>query len=98
MATMPSPPGRFSTTTDVPFHLADSLSLTRRAVMSAPEPGPIGRTNLTGREGQALCARAKEGSASAVAADAPPTISARRVVGKPVSGESFLLDICHLPA
>ena len=45
MATKPSPPGRFSTTTGWP-HFAASFSAIRRAPMSAPEPGPSGRRNF----------------------------------------------------
>src|SRR6185295_4392566 len=69
-ATTPSPPGRFSITTDWPQR-ADSLSASRRAVMSTPEPGPSGRMNLTGRCGQlgagvaVDCAYAVPGSARA---------------------------------
>src|SRR5664280_2412853 len=44
---IPLGPGLFSTTTGWP-HLADSLSANTRAVMSTPEPGPSGITNLTG--------------------------------------------------
>src|SRR5262245_9026604 len=52
MATMPSPPGRFSITTAWPQSFC-SLSAKSRAVRSTPEPGPRGRMNLTVRSGQA---------------------------------------------
>jgi hypothetical protein len=55
MATMPSPPGRFSTTTGCP-HFADNLSANSRAPMSTPLPGPSVMMNLTGRLGQASAA------------------------------------------
>src|SRR5262245_45633967 len=55
MATMPSPPGRFSTTTGWP-HFAESLSANKRAPMSTPLPGPSVMMNLTGRLGQASAA------------------------------------------
>src|SRR5207344_181441 len=55
MATMPSPPGRFSTTTGWP-HFAESLSANSRAPMSTPLPGPSVMMNLTGRLGQASAA------------------------------------------
>ena len=42
IATIASPPGRFSTTTGLP-HFAASLSASRRVVMSTPLPGPSGR-------------------------------------------------------
>src|SRR5450830_819260 len=66
IATKASPPGRFSTTTVWP-HFADSLSAKSRAVMSTPEPGPSGMTNLTVRCGQVgVCADdSVEDSASA---------------------------------
>ena len=52
-ATTPSPPGRFSITTDWP-HFAASRSPSSRAVMSTPAPGPSGgEMNRTGRCGQA---------------------------------------------
>src|SRR6266545_5511092 len=54
MATIPSPPGRFSTTTGL-FQRAASLSANSRAPMSVPLPGPSGKINLTVRWGQ-LCA------------------------------------------
>ena len=54
MATMPSPPGRFSITTGWP-HFLVSRSASSRALMSAPLPGPSVRMNLTGRVGQ-FCA------------------------------------------
>src|SRR6187551_528172 len=55
MATMPSPPGRFSTTTGCP-HFAESLSANSRAPISTPLPGPSVMINLTGRLGQASAA------------------------------------------
>src|SRR5262249_39585172 len=51
MATIPSPPGRFSTTTGWPQR-AFSRSANRRAPMSTPAPAPSGSRNLTGRSGQ----------------------------------------------
>src|SRR5690348_12248452 len=59
MARMPSPPGRFSTTTGC-FHKADSLSAKSLAPMSTPLPAPSVTMNRTGRVGQ-----------SAAFADAP---------------------------
>ena len=58
MATMPSPPGRFSTTTGWPQR-ADSLSANSRAPISTPLPGPSVTMNRTGRFGQ-VCAAAPE--------------------------------------
>ena len=55
MATMPSPPGRFSTTTDWPQR-ADSLSANSRAPISTPLPGPSVTMNRTGRFGHASAA------------------------------------------
>src|SRR6185312_14481765 len=55
MATMPSPPGRFSTTTDWP-HLACSLSANSRAPISTPPPGPSVTMSRTGRFGQVSAA------------------------------------------
>ena len=59
MATMPSPPGRFSTTTGWP-HFADSLSAISRAPISTPLPGPSGRMSFTARVGQ-FCAADGQG-------------------------------------
>ena len=50
IATMPSPPGRFSITIGW-FHFLLSRSASNRAPMSAPLPGPSVRMNLTGRVG-----------------------------------------------
>src|ERR1700730_17688148 len=50
-ATRPSAPGRFSTTTGLPQR-AGSRSARSRAPISAPEPGPSGTMNFTGRCGQ----------------------------------------------
>ena len=60
IATKPSPPGRFSTTTGWP-HFAASFSAISRAPMSAPEPGPSGRMMRTGRVGQILRRRGQSG-------------------------------------
>src|ERR1039458_7116770 len=69
-----SPPGRFSTITVGP-HLADSLSANTRAVMSTPEPGPSGITNLTGCCGQVgVCAG--DGAALNTSAAKPQRIKA----------------------
>src|SRR5476651_2537417 len=68
-----SPPGLFSTTTGWP-HLADSLSANTRAVMSTPEPGPSGITNLTGCCGH-VCAG--DGAAVDTSAAKPQRIKAR---------------------
>ena len=61
IATMPSPPGRFSITTGLP-HRSASRSAKMRAVMSTPLPGPRGtikRTCRCGHDGAgAFCARA----------------------------------------
>ena len=54
IATMPSPPGWFSTTTGWP-HFFASRSANSREPMSTPDPGPSGTMNLTVRVGQ-LCA------------------------------------------
>ena len=52
MATMPSPPGLFSITTDW-FHFLASRSTRSRAPMSVPLPGPSVRMKRTERVGQA---------------------------------------------
>src|SRR5262245_39845179 len=57
MATKPSPPGRFSTTTGLP-HRADNRSANKRAPMSAPAPGPNGTMNFTVWSGQTSAAEA----------------------------------------
>src|SRR5687768_9549230 len=69
MATMPSPPGRFSTTTDWPHFLA-SASPTSRAVRSTPEPGPSETMKRTLRSGHA------EAGAAAVSSARPATAAA----------------------
>src|SRR6266699_3445855 len=68
MATKPSPPGRFSTTTGFPQRAA-SRSAKSRPPISDPEPGPSGRMNLTVRCGQAC-------------AGACPAVCAATVIGK----------------
>jgi hypothetical protein len=55
IATKPSPPGRFSTTIDLPQRAA-SGSASIRAPMSIPLPAPNGRIHLTVRCGQ-TCAK-----------------------------------------
>src|SRR5687767_7003472 len=64
MASTASAPGRFSTTTGWP-HCLESRSASMRPVMSAPEPGPSDRTNLTGRCGQDCAAAIPEERARA---------------------------------
>src|SRR3954453_20950651 len=64
MATMPSPPARFSTTTGWP-HFFERASPTKRAVMSTPEPGPSETMNLTVRSGQAEAGAAAANSETA---------------------------------
>ena len=75
IATIPSPPGRFSTTTGWPQR-AESLSAIRRAPMSAPEPGPSVRINLTVRCGQVCAATGaiENASASSDAAATPSLV------------------------
>src|SRR5450759_5745205 len=51
MATNPSPPGRFSTTTGLPQR-AVNRSANSLAAISTPDPGPSGTMNLTVRCGQ----------------------------------------------
>src|SRR5674476_1248600 len=75
IAVKASPPGRFSTITVCP-QLADSLSANTRAVMSTPEPGPSGITNLTRRCGQ-VCVCADDGAAVDTSAAKPQRIKAR---------------------
>ena len=71
IATMPSPPGRFSTTTGWP-HFADSLSAISRAPISTPLPGPSGRMSFTDRVGQFCAVAGRADSASADSAMAEP--------------------------
>src|SRR5262249_48741501 len=78
IATMLSPPGRFSTTTGCP-HSACNLSAKSRAPMSAPAPGPNGTMNFTGRCGHAP-ARTASGAASTTAPIKPHDKNARRVL------------------
>jgi hypothetical protein len=87
IATKPSPPGRFSTTTAWP-HFAASFSAISRAPMSAPAPGPSGRMTRTVRVGQFCAAEGSEDSASDENATAEPIrIWAMRMIMPP------LLDI-----
>jgi hypothetical protein len=74
MATMPSPPGRFSTTTGWP-HFADSLSAMSRALISTPLPGPSGRMSFTARVGQLCAADGRADSANATTAMTEPSRS-----------------------
>src|ERR1017187_7863784 len=87
MATMPSPPGRFSTTTDWPQR-ADSLSANSRAPISTPLPGPSVTINRTGRFGHD-CAAASAGmsagrtSAAATSADSSHFVLTDILIGVP---------------
>ena len=85
MATKPSPPGRFSTTTGWP-HFAASFSAISRAPMSAPEPGPSGRMIFTGRCGQdcgeADCAEAGGAGKNAAHTNAAAIATVARRVGR----------------
>src|SRR5262249_19375584 len=74
---MLSPPGRLSMMTGWP-HFFCSRSLTMRARMSAPAPGPNGMMNRTGRCGQ-LCAWAGSGAAMTSAARSPAAMAAIRI-------------------
>src|SRR5262249_41961902 len=77
MARIPSPPGRFSTTTGWPQR-ALSRSASSRAPISTPDPGPSGSKNLTVRCGQ-LCANAG-GVHSINGASRPKASSERRTM------------------
>ena len=68
MATMLSPPGRFSITTGWP-QIFCSRSANSRPPMSAPAPGPNGTMNFTVRVGQACaCDGVANGRAAATQA------------------------------
>src|SRR5689334_2632440 len=93
MATMLSPPGRFSTTTGC-LHSACNLSAKTRAPMSAPAPGPNGTINFTGRRGHAA-ARAHIGLAIASTQTRPDESRARRdliIIFCPYSGHAHADD------
>ena len=77
MATIPSPPGRFSTTTGWPQR-ALSRSASSRAPISTPDPGPSGSRNFTVRCGQ-LCPSAA-GAESMSGASRPKLSSERRAL------------------
>src|SRR5439155_126947 len=69
MATRPSPPGRFSTTTGWPQRLAKRSAISRVPI-STPLPAPSVTMNLTGRCGQ-ICAAV--GSAASTSAETRPS-------------------------
>ena len=82
MASMPSPPGRFSTTTGWP-HFCDSLSANMRAPMSTPLPAPSVTMKRTGRVGQASAAAAglaSSGLSASAAVSAPKIIVRSEIV------------------
>src|SRR5436305_10191500 len=86
IATKPSPPGRFSTTTAWP-HFAASFSEISRAPISAPAPGPSGRITRTVRVGQFCAADGNADSASDEIARAEPIrMLAMRKVMAPAAG------------
>src|SRR6476661_1998465 len=90
MASMPSPPGRFSTTIGWP-HFCDSLSANMRAPMSTPLPAPSVTMKRTGRVGQASAAAAGLASSglSASAAVSAPKIMVR---------SEIVIVFLHVPA
>ena len=85
MATMPSPPGRFSTTTGW-FQTFGSRSARSRMPMSVPLPGPSVRISLTGRCGQ-VCAEPGVAPTMLTASNAPTAIAQVRqepqIIGAP---------------
>ena len=94
MATMPSPPGRFSTTTDWPQRF-DSLSANSRAPISTPLPGPNVTMSRTGRFGQVsalACPAMRSGSinSAAISAVTGPLVFTEAVIGVlPLAFELF---------
>src|SRR5262245_714648 len=73
VATMVPAPGRFSITTDWPFHRADKRSARMRATTSVGPPAANGTTSFTGREGKSagVCAAATETARAENVAMAP---------------------------
>src|SRR5258707_11682740 len=88
---MPSPPGRFSTTTGWPQR-ADSLSAISRAPISTPLPGPRVTMNRTGRIGHVSAApQPPDHSArvAAIKADRAQRAFIALLIVPPWTGRSF---------
>ena len=87
MATMPSPPGRFSTTTGW-FQTFGRRSASSRMPISVPLPGPSVRISLTGRCGQ-LCAYPGAAANTLTASNVPAATAQVRqepqIIGAPAN-------------